>query len=232
VLAAAGLALFSALGAWQLERAAAKQRLLEAFESRRLGPELLLEGGPLAAGAAASAAALRYRPARARGRYLTARQYLLDNRTRRGRAGYEVLTALRIAPDRALLVNRGWVPLGRSRERLPELPLPSGVVEVRGELAPAAPPVPVLGETGYGRGSWPRVIERVELDRMAAELGVGLLPVALLLDPGAPDGFVREWDPRARLSPDRHRAYALQWFTFAGLVPILYLAARRRGGRR
>ncbi len=49
-----------------------------------------------------------------------AHQFLLDNMTHAGRAGYEVLTPLLLDDGRVLLVNRGWLPLpdGR-RDELP-----------------------------------------------------------------------------------------------------------------
>src|SRR5438132_8511382 len=49
------------------------------------------------------------------GRLESARQFLLDNRTYRGRAGYEVLTPLARAGAAVLLVDRGWVPFSGSR---------------------------------------------------------------------------------------------------------------------
>ena len=55
------------------------------------------------------------------GRWDAARQFLLDNRTRDGRAGYEVLTPLQLDDGRWLIVNRGWVSFSGYRERLPDI---------------------------------------------------------------------------------------------------------------
>ncbi len=52
-----------------------------------------------------------------------AHQFLLDNRSWRGTAGYEVLTPLRRPAARTLLVDRGWVPFTGSRRRLPDITL-------------------------------------------------------------------------------------------------------------
>jgi len=50
---------------------------------------------------------------------------LLDNRVMNGVAGYHVLSPLRIAgSELAILVNRGWLAAGRSRERIPLQPAP------------------------------------------------------------------------------------------------------------
>src|SRR5262249_52632004 len=48
-------------------------------------------------------------------------QFLLDNRSYRGRPGYEVLTPLTRTDGTLLLVDRGWVPFSGSRARLPDV---------------------------------------------------------------------------------------------------------------
>ena len=119
-LAVAGLsmlALLLRLGFWQLDRAAYKDALTQTFAANRSAPAMpaarLLEAEP--------AGAWTFRQATADGAWQTDRQYLLDNRTYNGRAGYHVLTPV-IATSSAMLVNRGWVPLeGGGRERLPEV---------------------------------------------------------------------------------------------------------------
>src|SRR5437879_9544516 len=55
------------------------------------------------------------------GRLEAARQFLLDNRSYRGRSGYEVLTPFTRAGAAVLLVDRGWVPFSGSRARLPDI---------------------------------------------------------------------------------------------------------------
>jgi cytochrome oxidase assembly protein ShyY1 len=39
----------------------------------------------------------------------------------------------------------------------------------------------------------------------------------------ARDGLVRAWD-RPDTGVDRHRSYALQWYSFAALAAVLYVA--------
>src|SRR5437764_14256300 len=70
------------------------------------------------------------------GRLESARQFLLDNRTYRERAGYEVLTPLARAGAAVLLVDRGWVPFSGSRARLPDIAFePGAPVTPRRRLA-------------------------------------------------------------------------------------------------
>ena len=65
----------------------------------------------------------------------------------------------------------------------------------------------------------------------AEALGRALPVTVLLLEPGAEDGFIRFWQPTGT-SPERHVAYALQWFAFAATLAtiwlVMFLKRRRR----
>jgi surfeit locus 1 family protein len=50
----------------------------------------------------------------------------------------------------------------------------------------------------------------------------------LLLDAGVPDGFERRWRPALGFGPERHLGYALQWFAFALLTVVLFIALNLR----
>jgi surfeit locus 1 family protein len=106
------LCLFVGLGRWQWGRAEAKAGLQRQFEAAAAAAEL---------GGQSTASLPRYARVVARGEWDADRQFLLDNRTRDGRAGYEVLTPLRLPDGRWLVVNRGWLPFGGYRDRLPDV---------------------------------------------------------------------------------------------------------------
>lgn len=214
-------------GFWQLDRAAEKRRAVAA-ELERSGQapidvlaELIDAGGLEGA---------IYRRASARGRYRGERQYLLDNRTHRGVAGYHVLTPLRLGDsDVHLLVNRGWLPVGPHRGRLPDVAVSEQpLVEAGVMVAPPGAGL-ALGSSGYDGDGWPRVVQRVDLDRMQAQLGGPLLPLVMRLSPDSAHGYVREWRARTGLSPERHLGYAVQWFALAAALLALcaWVAVRR-----
>lgn len=226
------LALLVWAGFWQLGRAEQKRDILVAEAYRSGKPPLAL--GPELAGAAPDER-LRYRRATARGIYRGERQYLLDNRTHGHVAGYHVLTPLRLqGGDLHVMVNRGWVPVGPDRSVLPEVGVDGGPADVRGTLA--APPSAglELGPSGYGEGGWPRVVQKVDLAAIAAELRAPVFPLLLRLAPGDGEGFVREWRVSTGLTPERHTGYAVQWFALALALVILCawvaLVRRKRDG--
>jgi len=219
--ALAVMALMLWAGFWQLDRAAEKRRIIieETYRGSKPPVALAREVQP-----DAQLGPLRHRRARARGRYFSDRQYLLDNRTHQGVAGYHVLTPLRLeGTDVLVLVNRGWVPVGPDRARLPDVAVTGDSVSELGLIV--APPGSglALGPAGYADRSWPRVIQRTDLARMQVQLGAPLLPLVLRLSPASEHGYVREWHNRAGLTPDRHLGYAVQWFAMAAALAGLCL---------
>jgi len=216
------LVLFVNLGRWQWGRAEFKQHLMTEF-TRQSERVITL------AGRSHAASLPRYARVEATGVWDGSRQFLLDNRTRDGRAGYEVLTPLWLGDDRWLLVNRGWVPFTGYRDRLPDVALGAvslQQVRVRGRLDN----LPVAGLIG-GRaapalaGAWPRLTSFPEERELAAALGVDttrLEPRVLLLDDAAPDGYLRGWRPFVK-GPEQNWAYAIQWWSFAVLLLVLYV---------
>jgi len=156
-------------------------------------------------------------------------QFLLDNRTFEGRAGYEVLTPLLRASAPALLVDRGWVPFTGSRARLPEVTVTaSGPLHLTGRVAVLPSPGLASGRAApAGTGPWPKVTSYPDMAQLAAALGQPLSSRILLLDPAAPDGYVRAWRPPG-LPPLRHFSYAVQWWSFALATLVLWAVLSRR----
>ena len=217
------MVLFAALvslGFWQLDRAAQKRQLLAHYSEGSRGAVLTLQAGRK------DFAGLEFQRVRASGYYDSAHQLLLDNRTYHGVAGYHVLTPLRLSEQgAAVLVNRGWVPVGSSRRELPDIAVGQALREVRGQLRFPARNF-VLGEGEPFQG-WPYRIQRLEPARVAKLLGYPLLPVVVQLDREQPDGYVRDWAP-LHFGPERNVGYAVQWFGLAAALMVIYLVVNLR----
>jgi surfeit locus 1 family protein len=212
---------FIALGRWQWHRAAEKRALNAAFSaSAAVVSEL---------GARATGELARYTQVRVHGRYDDAHQFLLDNISFRGRAGYEVLTPLLLDDGRRLLVNRGWLPLTRSRSELPYVGFDfhaSLSVTGRVDLLPVA--AIALGHAPPPPGPlWPKLTSFPVMDELSTALGARLESRLLLLNATEPLGFARDWQPEG-LGPVRHLSYAFQWWGFAALALTLYGLLNRR----
>ena len=210
---------FTGLGLWQLQRADSKAAQFESFRAQAELPILTsLSGSDVP----------RYARVRLRGRFMSSRQFLLDNMTHAGRSGYHVLTPfLPENGERWLLVNRGWVPAPTTRDTLPDVALVAREGMVSGQLDLLPRPGLDLQEDSVARGGWPRVVFFPAVGELAAQLNRPLHDYQLLLDPDQPDGFLRQWGPRS-MAPEKHLGYAVQWFAFAVVLVVLYVTLNLR----
>jgi surfeit locus 1 family protein len=152
-----------------------------------------------------------------RGVFLPERTVLLDNKVRHQRAGYEVITPLRTASG-PVLVDRGWIAAGPSRDILPEIRTPSGEVRIEGIALERLPRVLAVGTSSSGK-----VRQHIEIDAFAAETGLRLQPRVIEQHSPADDGLLREW-PRADSGAEKSESYSLQWYGLAALAVALTLA--------
>lgn len=221
LLAVTLAAVFVRLGMWQWHRGLEREAQWSRFAR---GAAQLIDLG----GRSVSEVPL-YQRVRVSGELDGAHQFLLDNRTFHGRAGFEVLTPLTRPTPPQLLVDRGWVPFGGVRAELPDVRLePTGPVTLTGRTAALPSPGLASGRAAPAQAApWPKVTSYPSIDELASALGKPLSARILLLDPGAPYGFERDWQPPG-LPPLRHFGYAFQWWIFAGLALAGWLILRRQ----
>jgi len=217
------LPLFLVQGFWQLQRAEEKRRLQEEYDRRATAPVMRVEPR------LQQAEDLRFHRVVARGYYDARNQVLIGNRVHAGRVGYHVITPLRIEGGEVrVLVNRGWVPQ-REDGAPPPIDVPAGLVEAGGiATAPAEKPL-TLGWT-RSRGAltvWPHL----DMRRYAELAPFAVQPVLILLNPGSPGGFAREWS-RLDAGIAMHEGYAYQWFVLAGVLLVVYLVITLRRAER
>src|SRR3954470_19908350 len=144
--AALGCVVFVLLGNWQAHRAEEKRALGEQFQRALRFPPIVLPATP------ADAAGVIHKHVGARGRFLAEHTVLLDNRLRRGRAGYEVTTPLRLAgSDWHVLIERGWISALPLRSALPQVRTPQYEVEVDGIALEHLPRALEVGSPAAGR---------------------------------------------------------------------------------
>jgi surfeit locus 1 family protein len=206
------IALTVSLGRWQSGRAEEKAERQAAFEARIADAPLELHGssGP--------AEALLYRRVRIAGRWDAQGQIFVDNQIHNGRAGFHVITPLRMdGSTRIALVNRGWTARTPAYPAAPQVSVPVGRVVVTG-LATLPPKryLELSGETISGN-----VWQNLSLERYAQRCSVALLPVMVLAD-RAGDGLAAvEEKPDAGIA--KHREYALTWYSLALTLLALWL---------
>ncbi|MCB1802542.1 MAG: SURF1 family protein [Gammaproteobacteria bacterium] len=217
-----------ALGYWQMDRAHAKQALVEQRAASEItAPLSLHESSTLSADD-------RYRPAVVTGHYVDEQQWLLDNRVYRGQPGYHVFTPFVIEGTTApgLLVNRGWVAVGESREFLPRVPAPEGTLTLSGRLDSPASVGLVVGEVPLASVADRVLVQSLDIAALASARGLELKRYALVLDDGQPGILQHDWSPIPEMGPEKHLGYAVQWFGLALALLIIYIGVNmQRNGR-
>jgi cytochrome oxidase assembly protein ShyY1 len=210
------------LGLWQLDRAEEKRQLAARHAARQAAPAV-----PLAALEDRSPDALADRRVELHGHYLDEPLLFIDNRLRNGRYGHDVVSVfVDEASGEAVLLNRGWVEGDPSRRRLPEVSTPTDTRSLRATVY-VSPGDPYVLETEAFDALPPRVLvqqNNTTALRSAVETATAerLFPRELRLLPGQPTGFRRDW-PVVNVSARKHEGYALQWFTMAAVLCLVFL---------
>jgi surfeit locus 1 family protein len=221
VLMAALTVLFVGLGVWQLERLGEKEALIAKVTAQLTQPPYDLP--PVAEWPALDQETFRFHPVTATGHYLPGKTVLVftslsQPRGRVGGPGYWVLSAF--APDTggAAFINRGFVPQDSAEAFLDDSRLPQGEQVIAGvALAPevAGPFTP--GADRAKHVEWVR--DPVRLATLAGVDGP-VLPLTIDL-PAGPPGALPQGGETVVEFPNNHFGYALTWFGFALITPLL-----------
>ena len=214
------LPLLIALGIWQLGRSEEKRLFLEKQEQKLASSEIL----QLSSTTEDDAVALRYKKVQATGHYDQAHQFLIDNQINEGKAGYFVLTPFILQGGaKAVLVNRGWVPLNQKRSVLPDLQIKNEQINVMGRIN-RFPSVGIkLAGAEIPTEGWPSVVQVIDSQILAKKLDYSLFPFQIELDKDQAEGFKREWQTTTIMLPEQHTAYAIQWFALALTLTLLFI---------
>ncbi len=210
------------LGSWQLQRMAWKEGLIDRLESRMMAPAIP------APGAGADIEEFEFRRVTATGEWLHQFEMPLIGRPEKGTVGYHVVTPLRTAEGRVLLVNRGWIPDDRKdAARRPESQ-PTGTVTVEGIVRRAGLRNSFTPDNEPGRGMW----FYVDVPQMAAFAKAEGVPNYYI------DELRREAGPQLPIGADpmiglrnEHLQYAITWFAMAFGLIVVYVMWHRRTER-
>lgn len=212
------LPLFVCLGFWQLDRAEQKRAVLTAFVHNQ-------QAAPIALLSIIKDKQLEpYQHVTVKGRYDRRHSWLIDNKFNEHHLGYHVVTPFVVKGSKqVLLVNRGWLQAPRSRQVLPKFKTRTAPIQLTGRIEYPSTKGVMLGSIAEQTSHWPMRIQKVDVDFISKHLHKKVYPFVLLLDAKAKTGFVRNWQPVV-MKPARHQAYALQWFTFALITLIIFIA--------
>ncbi len=205
--------LFVELGKWQLSRADEKNEQFYQLEKLSKEPIVTIPGSLI------KLEDYQYREIEVRGVYQSEYTIYLDNKMHNGRAGYHVLTPIKISNSSLnVVINRGWVATGSDRSILPEVPNVLGEILVTGLVA--SPDIRTLELSDHI--STGAVWDNYNLQRYQEATGLELQPIMVLQKDNVEDGLIREWD-RPESGAAKNLGYAFQWFSLAVTAIIIFL---------
>lgn len=212
LVALCAIVIMLTLGFWQLDRKLEKEGRLEritfAQQQASIGIKDVLDDY------------LEYQDysVSANGELLDALFYI-DNKLKEGKAGFNAMQPFKTA-NGVVLLDLGWLAATGPRPALPEFE-ELGLTSVEGMLY-----VPennkLITETNTNYGSFPALLQQIDLQQIEQHIGQSVLPFILRLQDNTSPTFVRDWEA-VTMSPEKHLGYAIQWFGLAVAGLTVYL---------
>ncbi len=203
------------LGSWQQGRADFKRALQLEFEQRHALPELVVAENLPPEG-------LQFRKATASGEWQARSAIFVDNKVDGGRAGYHFLAPLRLANNRYLLVNLGWVARAPSYPMPPAIELPPGLHTASGMLVKPTGRFLELASTTTEGSVW----QNITIERYRQATGLAVLPYILMAS--QPLGPLKPVTEKPDAGVEKHVEYMLTWYALATTAIILWVVLNVR----
>ncbi|ODS24017.1 hypothetical protein AB835_05690 [Candidatus Endobugula sertula] len=207
------LPLLLRLGFWQLERAEEKRQLWIVYQEQKRLPAVPLDIDQ-------KQTVTHYQTVIVEGHYDRQRYWLLDNQPRNGQVGYEVIMPLQVGKQ-WLLVNRGWVAAPARRDQLPVLKTPEGKVTLQGYLHQPSQNAVLKQLESDLLVDWPKRVLQINHFAAQSVLKADVYPTQLRIKDDSPGALITQW-PVMSTQPEKHQGYAVQWFTMALVLFLLY----------
>lgn len=203
-------------GFWQLEREQQKIQLQTRYDERASAEPVNITGLDW------NNNDLGWIPITAIGHFDSEHQFMLDNRILDSKVGYEIITPF-VTDTGTILINRGWIAQGQGRADIPELSVPESVMEIMGHIYVPDGEMFVLGSEPQDDNTWPRLIQKVDVQQMGISLGVADIKPHVIRLVEESNGVLQTNWAAINMRPETHRAYAIQWFVMATVLLVLYI---------
>ncbi|MGB8855172.1 MAG: SURF1 family protein [Burkholderiales bacterium] len=215
--AIAAIALTASLGRWQLNRAAEKQALQTEYEVKAKQPAEDYGNKNN------SIESIRYKNIVVRGEFDRQAEIFLDNKFHLDKPGYHVITPLRMADNRYILVNRGWVARETDYRNSPTVKIPQGSVTIEGVAVPPSGKFLELSTQTVEGKVWQNLV----LSRYIEQTKLSVEPLVIQQQNDTGDGLQRVVE-RPDVGIAKHQGYAFQWFALSIGIFITYIATNTK----
>lgn len=209
------------LGFWQLSRAEQKQQMLSQFSASKPVTTLELQQ----ALAVNDLSRLHGRQINLDAKLQTNKLVFIDNRMNQSQIGMKILAPALIPEiNRFVLIDLGWVARNGSRDELPSIELPSTLTlkaSIKSQnLSQFMLQDEVLSE------SYPQLLQS-PFTLLQGDFEPAVLPLILYAESNSLAGYPQTYEP-VNMPPEKHQAYALQWFLLAVASVVVFFFASLR----
>jgi cytochrome oxidase assembly protein ShyY1 len=243
VVTLAAFVVMCKLGFWQLDRAEQKRQQIALFTQQgEITTEELLPYTEV------TLVEINGRKVALQGKIVTDKIWLLDNKTHNGKVGYNVITPLLLqavteqavakkdvaeqGKDKQILVNWGWLQASKYRSELPSVKLPDNI-ELTG-VARTTDFKQFSLQQGQKKeqdeSGWPKRVQSAS--NIIANLDTRtILPVMVYADTNENINYPQTYKPVV-MPPEKHQAYAVQWFLLALSSLLVFMFASFHKGKQ
>ena len=206
--------IFVRLGFWQLSRAQEKNTMLTMQKTQINHSPLNIQES--------LEQPRQYQPVQVSGTYLE-HVFLHDNQHHQHQIGFHVLSPLLLDDGKVALIDRGWVPASKSRAELPAIFVPQKMQTILGTAYYPSKNKLILGPAIERTIDNQTVVEWLDIKSIGHFLHYPTYPYIIRLEKEQPHGFTRDWKV-VSMPPEKHMAYAIQWFAMALVLAIIWLS--------
>lgn len=222
VFALCFLPILTGLGFWQLQRAEHKRTLAQTFAAGQAGEPVHF--AQVKINSESQSQPGTYQKVRITGRFEQTRYWLKDNAIWQGRAGFDVITPFFSDTGEVILVNRGWVAGTGNRDLLPGAIAPAQPLTIVGTLVKPSENPLLKNPPVNTHSPWPRLVIAADPQSFGEQIDQPLWPQIVHIAAESPGALQTHWQP-LRMTAERHKGYAVQWFSMAGFLLLLTLFA-------
>ena len=220
VLALGGICILAGLGTWQLDRLAWKEALIAERKAQMAASPRPVTSVP------AGREIPPYAPVRVTGRFLHEGETLVGPRTRRGTAGWHVITPLRLEGGDIVLINRGWVSENRKRPAQRTAGQVTGTVTLEGFIKKPSKRGYFVPDNDPSSNQW----FEIDPPALARHHNLpGLAPYWISAGPAANPGGYPKGGQGVQMPPNNHLQYAGTWYGLALVLAVCAFVYWRRG---
>ncbi|PHS14867.1 MAG: hypothetical protein COA86_14415 [Kangiella sp.] len=212
--------LLNELGYWQLDRAKEKKQRMVQLDSS--ANQLLTDFSKIT-----SEDLKQFMPIKFEAFLSDDNTYLIENKIQNGELGYHVLNLVtEKSTGKKVFVNRGWVSAKANRKNLPKVTNPPFDWLVLGRIYPLNQDIlSAKAEIEqYDQVYRLPVMDVHVFKKLEEKLGETIEPFIIRLDKNQNSGFNIDWQ-WISMKPEKHLAYAFQWFALAFTLLIVSIVA-------